>query len=216
MTNILKVKCHFLVKIGKKEYMEKLIENGEVYMNTTRYFREHKNPEIGDEFEGALYIKDGKVSEYRENLDNEKLFCMWHINDTTPVSEELIYSYHVGETDQVRVAFDLRKLSGFTDNEDSYMVVIYNVKEFNKRFSKACEELNVKFVGSRIVSYFDELKVKPDRMITPYMKREKYKKQQEVRYLILKDNNGPLTLSLGSLKDIACIHDVNRMCLSVI
>lgn len=212
-----KATCHLLVKIGKKEHMEKLINNGEVYMNTTVFFRENNNSEIGDKFEGALHIKDGLVSEYRENLDYEKLFCMWHINDTTPIYEELIYSdYYDKKLDQTRLALDLRNLSGFTDNEDPYMVVIYNVKEFNNRFKKACKELNVEFVDNRIVSYYDELTIKPDRIITPYMKRKKYQKQQEVRFLVMKDDNNPLIVTLGSLKDIACIHNVKEICLNII
>ena len=46
MTNVNTVQCHLLVKIGKKQYMERLIENGEVYMNTTRFFKEHENEMI--------------------------------------------------------------------------------------------------------------------------------------------------------------------------
>ena len=218
MTNKNTAQCHLLVKIGKKEHMERLIENGEVYMNTTKYFRDKSdNNEIRDEFEGVLYIENGKPLKYRENLDNEKLFCLWNINNEKPIYEELIHSViYDKELNQTKIALDFRKLSGFTDNEDPYMVVIYNVKEFNNRFKKACKELNAEFVDNRIVSYYDELTIKPDRIITPYMKREKYKKQQEVRYLILKDNNGPLTLSLGSLKDIACIHKVKDMRLDII
>jgi hypothetical protein len=60
---------------------------------------------------------------------------MWHINDTIPVDEELVYyAYYDDETDKSKLALDLRKLSGFTDDEDPYMVVVYNVKEFNNRY----------------------------------------------------------------------------------
>lgn len=218
MTNKNTAQCHLLVKIGKKEHMERLIENGEVYMNTTKYYRDKSdNNEIRDEFEGVLYIENGKPLKYRENLDNEKLFCLWNINNEKPIYEELIHSViYDKELNQTKIALDLRKLSGFTDNEDPYMVVIYNVKEFNNRFKKACKELNVEFVDNRIVSYYDELTIKPDRIITPYMKRKKYQKQQEVRFLVMKDDNNPLIVTLGSLKDIACIHNVKEICLNII
>lgn len=209
--------CHLLVKIGKKEHLEKLIDKGDVYMNTTSFFKEHKNPEIGDVYEGALYIKDGKVSEYRENIGNEKLFCMWHINDTEPIYEELIHvAYYDDELDETRIALDLRKLSGFTDDEDAYMVVVYNVKEFNNRFKEACKKSNVEFIDNRAVSYYDEQTISPNRVVTPFMKRNKYRKQQETRYVVYKKDENPLTISLGSLKDIACIHNVKEMCLNVI
>lgn len=209
--------CHLLVKIGKKEHMENLIKKGEVYMNTTRFFKEHTNPEIGDLFEGVLYIKDGKPYKYRENIDNEKLFCMWHINDTEPIYEELIHSaYYDDKLGETRIALDLRKLSGFTDGEDAYMVVVYNVQEFNIRFKKACKELNVEFVDNRIVSYYDEQKISPDMKLSTFKKRKDYKKQQEIRYLVMKDDENPLILVLGSLNDIAYIYKVNEMCLNVI
>jgi hypothetical protein len=48
------------------------------------------------------------------------------------------------------------------------------------------------------------------------MKRNKYRKQQETRYVVYKKDENPLTISLGSLKDIACIHNVKEMCLNVI
>ncbi len=195
MKNTKTAQCHLLVKIGRKEDMEKLIEKGEVYMNTTRYFKEHKNSEIGDTFEGALHIKDGKVYEYRENIDNEKLFCIWHINDREPINEELIYKvYYNDEPYKTKIALDLRKLSGLTDDEEAYMVVINNVKEFNVRFKKACKELNLEFIDNRIVSYYDELSKKSNEIITPFMKRNKYKKQQEVRYLVHKSDCNPIKI----------------------
>lgn len=176
MRNKKTAQCHLLVKIGKKEYMERLIENGEIYMNTTSFFKEHENPEIGDVFEGALCIKDGKVYEYRENIDNEKLFCIWHINDIEPICEELINKVYCNdELYETRIALDLRKLSGFSDDEETYMVVIYNVKEFNVRFKKACKEMKLEFIDNRIVSYYDELTKKSNELITPFMKRNKYK-----------------------------------------
>ena len=48
------------------------------------------------------------------------------------------------------------------------------------------------------------------------MKRKKYQKQQEIRYLVMKYDSNPLTLTLGSLKDIARMYKVNEMCINVI
>lgn len=209
--------CHLLVKIGKKEHMETLIKHGEVYMNTTQYFQTHTNPEIGDTFEGALFVKNGQVSEYRVNIQYEKLFCLWHINDIKPIFEDIIYSSSYDEkNNQTTFTLDFRKLSGFTDDKDTYMVVIFNVKEFNRRFQDACKKNKVKFINNCIVSYYDQLSINPNREITPFMKREKYKKQQEIRYLVIKEDNNPLKISLGSLNDIARMCNVNDECLKIV
>lgn len=66
--------CYILVKIGKKEHMERLLKYGEVYMNSTKFFRDHENAEIGDTYEGALYIENGRVTKYRKKINNEKLY----------------------------------------------------------------------------------------------------------------------------------------------
>lgn len=208
---------HILVKIGKKEHLERLIEYGEVYMNTTKFYRDHDNPEIGDPYEGALYIKDGRVADFRDNLYHEKLFCMWNLNNMFPLYDDIIHSTHYdSDTGYTHIALDLRKLSGFTPGEDPYMVVIKDVRQFNQRFKEACKKQRVEFVNARIVEYYDEYAIKPHIRLSPFWKRLRYKKQQEIRFLVKRNDRNPLVLKLGSLKDIAEIHNVNEHCLHVI
>ena len=100
--------CHILIKIGKKDHMQLLLNEGEVYMNSTEFFRTNKNEEIGDEYEGAMCIKNGKVGESRENLDFEKLYCMWHINNINPVHDSLIHRIEYDkESDSTRMTIHL-------------------------------------------------------------------------------------------------------------
>ena len=62
----IQISCFTLVKIGKKEHMERLLRYGEVYMNSTKFFRDYNNAEIGDTYEGALYIENARVAKYRK------------------------------------------------------------------------------------------------------------------------------------------------------
>lgn len=213
----IQISCFALVKIGKKEHMERLLKYGEVYMNSTKFFRDHKNTEIGDTYEGALYIENGRVAKCRKKINNEKLYCMWHINSMFPLHQDIIHSIVYDETTGKRtVSLDFRKLSGFTPGEDSYMVVIHNVKKFNERFNEACKRAKADFIKHGVVTYYDEYDINPDKRLSPFHKRKRYEKQQEIRYLAYKDTNKALTLKLGSLEDIAGIYNVNEVCLNII
>lgn len=195
-----------IAKIGKKEHMKHLIEYGEVYMNTTEFFRNHKNPEIGDSFEGAMYIKDGRVSTFRKNLFFEKLFCVLNLSEIVSKCNELPYSRCYNDyVKEIIVRYHLGELSGFAPGEEIFMVVIKDVQEFNCRFKVACNKAKAQFVDNRGILYYNEYKIKPDTHISPFMKRQKYMKQNEIRYLVKKSNNIPLVLYLGSLNDIAFV-----------
>lgn len=208
--------CHILIKIGKKDHMQLLLNEGEVYMNSTEFFRTNKNEEIGDEYEGAMCIKNGKVGESRENLDFEKLYCMWHINNINPVHDSLIHRIEYDkESDSTRMTIDLRKLSNFTPNEESYAVVINNVREFNRRFKLACEKNKLQYHGNKVVKYYDPEKISEETILTPFWKRNSYDKQQEIRYFIEIANKEALKLYLGPLNDIATIINVNETAIIV-
>jgi hypothetical protein len=208
--------CHILIKIGKKDHMQLLLNEGEVYMNSTEFFRTNKNEEIGDEYEGAMCIKNGKVGESRENLDFEKLYCMWHINNINPVHDSLIHRIEYDkESDSTRMTIDLRKLSNFTPNEESYAVVINNVREFNRRFKLACEKNKLQYHGNKVVKYYDPEKISEETILTPFWKRNSYDKQQEIRYFIEIANKEALKLYLGPLNDIATIINVNETAIVV-
>jgi hypothetical protein len=208
--------CHILIKIVKKDHMQLLLNEGEVYMNSTEFFRTNKNEEIGDEYEGAMCIKNGKVGESRENLDFEKLLCMWHINNINPVHDSLIHRIEYDkESDSTRMTIDLRKLSNFTPNEESYAVVINNVREFNRRFKLACEKNKLQYHGNKVVKYYDPEKISEETILTPFWKRNSYDKQQEIRYFIEIANKEALKLYLGPLNDIATIINVNETAIVV-
>lgn len=213
----IQISCFVLVKIGKKEHMERLLKYGEVYMNSTKFFRDHENAEIGDTYEGALYIENARVAKYRKKINNEKLYCMWHINSIFPLHQDIIHSIVYDETTGKRtVSLDFRNLSGFTPGEDSYMVVIHNVKKFNERFNEACKKAKADFIKHGVVTYYDEYDINPDKRLSPFHKRKRYEKQQEIRYLAYKDTNKALTIKLGSLEDIAGIYNVNEVCLNIV
>ena len=157
-----------------------------------------------------------RVAKYRKKINHEKLYCMWHINSMFPLHQDIVHSIVYDETTGKRtVNLDFRKLSGFTPGEDTYMVVIRDVKEFNERFYRACKKAKADFVKHSVVTYYDEYTINPNKRLSPFHKRKRYEKQQEIRYLAYKDTNKALILKLGSLEDIAGIYNVNEFCLVI-
>lgn len=103
--------------------------------------------------------------------------------------------------------YNLSKYCGFADN--SFVVVIHNIKEFNRRIEVACERKGLT-VKRQIVHYYDENSNIPKK-VSPFMKRKQYCHQQEVRYLVHTDHSNPLTLEIGSIEDIATKYTAQAM-----
>lgn len=196
------------IKVGKKEYMERLFHQGEIYLNSTLYFMEHTDPRIGDIFEGTEIVENGKILKYRNELDKEKLFCMWHIDSKNPINDKYVHNLINNPDGTTDVELDLRSMQSM-HGDDSTIILIYNVQEFNKRFENACKKANVDFIEKRIVHYYDEYSKTRVNKITPFMKRSGYNDQQEVRYLVKTNSSRPLVLYLGDLSDISKMIDSN-------
>ena len=198
----------FVMKFGKAEHIQKFINEGLVYMNCTDYFRQSQNDEQGDKYEGAGVVHKGKIICYRSTMLEEKLFCLWHINnkDTPKVKETKQVDGNLYElTIDTR---DFTKLAD-ADIQDFKVALIKNHKEFNARL---INELNKHYKGRfwcQPVSYYRPTlaNYKP---ISPFMKPVRYRGQNELRYLVLDDviNAGkPLEIRIGNISDIAQSFD---------
>lgn len=198
----------FVMKFGKEEYMQKLINEGLVYFNCTDYFRKSPINEQGDPFEGAGIVDRGKIVSYRNTMLNEKLFCLWHLNnEDTPIVD----SMQEIDCDLWELTFDTNKKELLelvnTDMKDFRIVFIHNHKEFNNRLRK---ELDKHYKGrywSNKVSYYDA-DAADYLPISPFMKTMKYRNQSELRYLVIDDeinSSKPLEIRIGNMSDIARI-----------
>ena len=204
----------FVMKFGKKEYMQKLIDEGLVFFNCTDYFRKSTINEQGDPFEGAGIVDRGKIISYRNTMLNEKLFCLWHLNDEdTP----LVDSMQEIDGDLWELTFDTYKKELLelvnTDVKDFHIVFIQNHKEFNNRLRK---ELDKHYKGrywSNKVSYYDA-NTADYLPISPFMKTMKYRSQSELRYIVLDDeinSSKPLEIRIGNMSDIAKIFPMSQV-----
>lgn len=201
-------KSLFVMKFGKAKHIQSLVNEGLIYMNCTDFFRRSLNNEQGDKYEGAGIVHKGKIISYRSTMLEEKIFCLWHINNKdAPKAKEIKQI----DNSLYEITIDTRDFTNLvdTDIKDFKIALIKNHKEFNSRLIK---ELNKHYKGRfwcQPVSYYRPslANFKP---ISPFMKPARYNEQNELRYLVLDDviNSGkPLEIHIGNISDIAEVFD---------
>ena len=201
-------RLYFLFRRGKKEHIEALFENGELYINSIDFIRKcDENQERSDEDDGINYRKfigeatiqmcdvgkdfekDG-FSLKTENLvlkqDNEikgNIFCLTGI-----YSEDLM-----GERQEIKYQ---------TQSFGESIIFIYKPKIFLDRIFKELKRLGYEnYKANKVFYYGNEYSGK----VNFFKKHEKFKSQREFRIYIPNEKNEPLKINIGSLKDIATL-----------
>ena len=199
----------FAFKLGEKKHMESLINDGIVFMNSVQHFRDSAQNGRRDSFEGASVVKDGFPVEYRDNIDKEKVFCMWHINNfTEPTGNGVSVDYYSGSMCEITV--DTREyIDEFAggDSNNLRVVAIHNMKEFHKRLREAFRRNNISRYDMGEIEYYD-----PNERsiinVNKYMKPDNLQHQNEIRYYAYSSNSEPLIIKIGNMSDIATIQKV--------
>lgn len=195
-----------LIKIGVFEYMSALYEEGELYFNTFKYFRELEcsSDGRGDPNEYLSYyggngtkvaikrkgdkeytqINDVQFVSMRNNQEEySHLYCLSSINKSWTYKNKLLISS-----------------KNFADGKN-YAVIIHNFNEFAKRLKAKLVELKVRAKAG----YIDYVSRKEyNGEMGCFKKFEEYSYQNEYRIVAcLKNDSVPQTIKIGSLKDIA-------------
>ncbi len=209
-----KINYHLFIKFGEKEYMKKLFEEGELFLNTVDYYTKQKNKEIGDSWEDVVWtcpITDfearvnntvitapsGSLQIHEPNL-SQNLYCLWSLDDDIVLDTM--------NKDDNSVIIDTRDYNDFVNNSEVCYVVITNLEAFIDRVKNELNKRNLKSkFGS--VEYFRE--DKHVGVVHRFMKRNKYKKQNEFQIIVDNKDNSPLKINIGSMKDIAHYFEGN-------
>ena len=196
-------------KLGKTEFMESFHKRGLIYMNSVEYFRDLPNLGQGDIFEGAKIVRNGKPLEYRDTIAFEKVFCMWHINNFSLPQGKGVSLKPLSDS-ICEVTIDTMEYVEFSQGkpEELSVVIVHNLKEFHNRLRN---KLNENYTGkyySNAVSYYNPLE-KSEVFPNVFMKPETLQYQNELRYLVKDNKEGPLKIEIGSIEDIAVIHPVS-------
>lgn len=195
-----------LIKIGVFEHMSALYEEGELYFNTFKYFRELEcsSDGRGDPNEYLSYyggngtkvaikrkgdkeytqINDVQFVSMRNNQEEySHLYCLSSINKSWTYKNKLLISS-----------------KNFADGKN-YAVIIHNFNEFAKRLKAKLVELKVR-AKARYIDYVSRKEYNGE--MGCFKKFEEYSYQNEYRIVAcLKNDSVPQSIKIGSLKDIA-------------
>ena len=192
-------------KFGSKEFMEDLLENGTIFLNTVNAFKKMEDNYRGDKDEGVSDIIQAEYAEMELQLPpalggktirldkNNGLVGPITISDKDYTNTN-IYSLYMIYADESFKA-DERVLQ-FGD----YFVMIHKPEEFMNRMNKALEDSGYRYsYGS--VKYINKNEYQGSMNI--FNKFSDYSYQNEYRYHVINNEDKPIILNLGCLKDIA-------------
>lgn len=181
-----------IIKIGQKEYMEKLLKNGEVYFNTVEYFRKNDVGDYlrGDFAEGLKYsqlinFRSPSLEEFGIKFRNAK------INGDTDISHLFSMYMVTSEFWEGKIHFDKRILE-FGD----YALII-NPREFLEKVMKA-SKYEIKY-GPAVYYKTPPIPIS----LNSFSKREEFKYQNEFRFVINSSSKKPIIIKIGDISDIA-------------
>lgn len=201
----------FLIKFGKKEHLDQLLNLGHIYIKPTSYFKQNINHGRFDKTEGRLKLLNVKNSylEVRPKGESEwKKLDMksgkieyWH-----NVSEFFIYSlFHISEQETREIEY--YKLPAEIRELGEFYLFIKDPKAFMNRMVKTLDRINLECAHG-LIEYYDENK-NYDRL-TLFHKPEAYKYQKEFRIVVNSKSQDPLEFDIGSLRDIAEICHIDQ------
>ena len=201
-----------LIKIGKSEYQQALFEKGQIYMQTAQYFKTLEDDEgRGDKLEGAIKVEQ---LTWLKMLTGDRELEIKKSNGTM-IRGNVI-------TDDLNFKCNIYSLIGLTEDDinietpidltnsslGDYFILIFNVREFNKRIKEKLDEMKLKNSWG-LVNYYDEYQ--HEGKLDIFMKSAKFKSQKEIRYVAFRDENEPLIFEIGNISDIAIKCSIDKL-----
>lgn len=199
-------KVYFLFRRGKKEHIQALLEEGEIYINSIDFIRKcDDNKERSDKDDGIKhrnFFGAGKITLCDVGKDFDKDGITMDAYDMTLTYDHIekgniycltgIYSEHLSG-DRNNITFE-------TESFGESIIFIHNPKTFLDRLFKALEKegyTNFKF--NKVIYYQNDYSGE----VGFFRKHENFKSQNEFRIFIPNSKNEPIKLKMGSLRDIA-------------
>jgi len=197
-----------LIKFGKKEHLQKMLQSGQIRFGLIREFMESNETERGDKFEGAYEIINNGFTEItsqhptlgthtfkldpnlparlmQTNMDPHCSFSCYAL------TYEMFCESTVHDIDKRLLEFG------------EYAIIIKNPREFISRIHK---ELNNKGFKAE-ANLIEYLNFNQDGKISPnfFTKSDELKHQNEMRLLIENAEEESVTIEIGSIRDIAVL-----------
>ena len=211
-----------MVKMQRYEYMRRFLLYGEMYMNTLKTFAKMDECDgIGDKFENSISYMNYKPIHAIFKLSNGnelKLHpTLIKIREFVDTNIGNIYSMALVDCNFQRIDNQLKfsilnpeRINSIGNDYDS-IVVISNPTEFISRCEKTIQSMGYKLYYDS-VEYFSDKEFNKKIEITPFMKRDKYKSQNEFRLFVDFNSNEPQMIKIGNISDIAFLIHKNGIC----
>ncbi len=216
------------IKAVEKPYFENFINDGEICMNTAKWFREYEQDEnIGDSGEGAfaacgtdftVRFADPIEGSTKEEIDEKLKNANW----STPLKGESLKMFNERNANILSLyAITLDKTEKKTHTHfvpqkfveefsNHRFVLITNPKKFTTSVAERLLSLGKRPMGS-IVSYYPH-DSSWRRNLTFFDKQDKYSYQNEYRILSKDKNPELLIFKIGSLLDYSLEIDLYQNC----
>jgi hypothetical protein len=205
-----------LLKIGKREYLESLRNEGNLYCNSLGFFSGLEDHAYrGDELEGVTFIRnmDGGTVRFKDVAAPDSEYCepiniysgkiLQYVEE--PGNVFSLYSILMNED-------ELKKdhiVNDETKKLGEYFLIITRFNEFLERIKAKLEELDLKYRYD-LVTYKDLSQFSGRK--TLFEKDIRFKHQQEFRIHIHGSGENVLQIKIGSIVDISeigCFTDTD-------
>jgi hypothetical protein len=203
-----------LGKFGKRARMMDLVENGTVFMQRLREFREAKDVARRDQNEGALMRVDARApgTWMNINIGTTRIPIQnGSVQFHGAQQEHAVYCmYSFLEQEGGPLPDDLRTpLTGLPERLPEFgdtLVLFVNTAEFVRRLRSAARNAGYELEHGR-VEYVPQ---HHSGAMGPFRKLETFSHQSEWRCITDKPiPNASLTLKLGNLRDIALVYELS-------
>lgn len=204
---------YFFFKIGTRNYMEKLLKEGEIYCNTFEYFAKNEAKEIGDPLETATDFHLGEIIRIGLN-DKSGVKRFFDVNVPAQLKE-----FHTGHVGNIYCLYAFKysdfpgskeitlpeSLTGFGDT----ILIIIDIHQFLQRI-KAALNLLQKTAESKMVEYLNFQSYSGKR--GPFKKNISFRHQNEYRLYVHPspgETKEPFKFSIGDIRDIAMLCNLD-------
>jgi hypothetical protein len=201
---------YILFRRGKNEHMKNLFERGEIYINTVDYIRncdnnqERSDPD--DSIQKRQFLGDVKVKMCDAGLDINKFGIPFKgkncVINTDSTEKGNIYCLSGIFTKDLIEDSEVTEFKTNTFGES--LVVISNPRKFIARVKKALIKAGYKDIKYGQVKYYPN---DFSGYIGPFKKHEYFSPQNEFRFYVPNQENIPIKVYIGSIKDIAIIKE---------
>ena len=195
-----------LCKIGQREHMVSLQEEGVVYLNTLNCFWDIEDSGLrGDKMDGVDYMANG-VHMGMRNASGEVVpvkVTSWTLQERTGEPEKInLFCMYAIHRDPDSPSVDMR----VTEFGDAALIIT-NPDKFMNRLADAARETNRSFHGD-LVNYVPTDYIGDVGLFT---KTEPYRYQSEWRFALQDGPGAPMTLNIGNLADISQLIDSDEL-----